>query len=81
MVRRGARFQACPLTRRGFLAGAATLAAGAACAAEDALLQALIRQNQQSEFGQNFDSTSRTILLPKSSPKRFFSGVSCIYTP
>ena len=31
------------------------------------LLQALIRQTQQSEFGQGFDSASRTILMPKAS--------------
>ena len=55
------------MSRRGFLAAGAAAIAAPAAAAEDALLQALIRQNQQSEFGQNFDSTSRTILLPKSS--------------
>ena len=31
------------------------------------MLQALIRQNQQADFGQTFDSTSRTIVMPKSS--------------
>jgi len=35
--------------------------------AEDPLLQALIRQGQQNEFGAGFDSASRTILLPKAS--------------
>ncbi|MEA2939109.1 MAG: L,D-transpeptidase YcbB [Alphaproteobacteria bacterium] len=55
------------LTRRGFLAGGASLAAGAAGAAEDAILQGLIRQNQQSEFGQGYDSALRTIQMPKSS--------------
>ena len=55
------------LSRRGFLAGSATLAAGSAAAAEDALLQSLIRQNQRSEFGHGFDATSRTIVMPKAS--------------
>ncbi|MGE0034170.1 MAG: murein L,D-transpeptidase [Xanthobacteraceae bacterium] len=60
------------MTRRELLGrmagGAAGCALGhAALAAEDPLLQALIRQGQQSEFGQGFDSTSRTILLPKAS--------------
>jgi murein L,D-transpeptidase YcbB/YkuD len=34
---------------------------------QDAVLRALIRHNQQSDFGQDFDSASRTILMPKSS--------------
>src|SRR4051812_33701755 len=67
MVRGSVGLHGGSLSRRGFLAGGAALVAGTAGAAEDALLQALIRQNQQSEFGQTFDSTSRTILLPKSS--------------
>ena len=63
------------VTRRSVLrqlAGGAAVAGGAALArrafaAEDALLESLIRQNQQAEFGQNFDSASRTILMPKAS--------------
>jgi murein L,D-transpeptidase YcbB/YkuD len=35
--------------------------------AEDALLRALIQQNQRADFGQGFDSASRTILMPKAS--------------
>jgi len=58
------------ITRRNLLGRMAGGAAGcafghAAFAAEDPLLQALIRQGQQNEFGPGFDSTSRTILLPK----------------
>jgi murein L,D-transpeptidase YcbB/YkuD len=57
-------------SRRGFLKTAAaaggTVLAGQALA-QDAMLQALIEQNQNSEFGQGFDSASRTILMPKSS--------------
>jgi murein L,D-transpeptidase YcbB/YkuD len=60
------------MTRRDLLGRIAGGAAGSvlahkALAAEDPLLQALIRQGQQNEFGQGFDSTSRTILLPKAS--------------
>ena len=55
------------LSRRSVLVGAAALATGAANAAEDALLQSLIRQNQRTEFGHGFDATSRTIVLPKAS--------------
>src|ERR1700745_3608929 len=54
------------------LAGGVALTGGAARSAfgdptQDAALQALIRQNQQSDFGQTFDSASRTIVMPKSS--------------
>jgi L,D-transpeptidase YcbB len=56
------------------LAGGAAFAGGGAFAgnafgqsAQDATLQALIRSNQQSDFGQTFDSASRTIVMPKSS--------------
>ena len=56
------------------LAGGAAFVGGTALAhrafaqsPRDAALQALIRQNQQSDFGQGFDSASRTILMPKSS--------------
>lgn len=48
----------------GAAALAGTLPAGAA---EDDILQSLIRQNQGRDFGQGFDSASRTILMPKSS--------------
>jgi len=49
----------------GLLAGAAFVRQ--AFAAEDNTLQALIDQNQRSDLGQNFDSASRTILMPKTS--------------
>jgi L,D-transpeptidase YcbB len=55
------------LSRRSFLGAGGAFAASAACAAEDAVLRALIQQNQQVEFGQGFDAASRTILMPKSS--------------
>src|SRR4051812_22461014 len=64
------------LNRRAFLrrlglGAAATTGATAfarhALAAEDLTLQALIQQNQQSDFGQGFDSASRTIQMPKAS--------------
>jgi murein L,D-transpeptidase YcbB/YkuD len=45
--------------------GAGTLASRAM--AQDAALQALIDQNLRGEFGQGFDSASRTILMPKAS--------------
>ena len=58
------------VSRRAFLRTAA-VAGGSALAtralAQDAALQALIEQNQQSEFGQGFDSASRTITMPKAS--------------
>ncbi len=59
------------LDRRTFLhlgaavAGAAL--AGTASAAEDPTLQALIEQNQNRDFGQGFDSASRTIHMPQAS--------------
>jgi murein L,D-transpeptidase YcbB/YkuD len=58
--------------RRGFLralaAGAATgVALRAAHAGDDRLLDALINQNQKGEFGQGFDSASRTIKMPTAS--------------
>lgn len=51
---------------------ATALAAGGAflrkaSAAEDATLQALIDQNQRREMGQDFDSASRTIHMPRAS--------------
>jgi len=60
--------------RRAFLrrlALATAAAGGSALAsragAQDAALQALIEQNARGDFGQNFDSASRTILMPQSS--------------
>jgi murein L,D-transpeptidase YcbB/YkuD len=60
------------MSRRAFvrtmLGGAAALATLPARAAEeDDILQSLMRQNQGRDFGQGFDSASRTILMPKSS--------------
>jgi murein L,D-transpeptidase YcbB/YkuD len=53
------------------LALPAATAGGSALAwrafAQDAALQALIDQNAGGDFGQNFDSASRTILMPQSS--------------
>lgn len=61
-----------PLDRRRFIRLAAATAvgapfAGAASAAEDAMLQALIEQNQSRDFGQGFDAASRTIRMPQAS--------------
>jgi murein L,D-transpeptidase YcbB/YkuD len=59
--------------RRAFLRRLAitTAAGGSALATrafgQDAALQALIEQNASGDFGQNFDSASRTILMPQSS--------------
>jgi murein L,D-transpeptidase YcbB/YkuD len=55
------------LSRRGFLGGCGSLAASTACAAEDALVRSLIQQGQQNDFSQGYDSTSRTILMPRAS--------------
>jgi L,D-transpeptidase YcbB len=63
------------MNRRRFLRrlgqGAAAAAVTApwlrAGAAEDAMLQALIDQNQRVDFGQGFDSASRTIHMPQAS--------------
>jgi murein L,D-transpeptidase YcbB/YkuD len=61
------------INRRAVLRGVASAAAaggtlaGVGVRAQDAALQALIDANQQSEFGQTFDSASRTILMPKAS--------------
>jgi L,D-transpeptidase YcbB len=58
------------LDRRRFLRGAA-LVAGAAvatrAAAQDAVLDSLIQQNQSGDFGEGFDAASRTVHMPKSS--------------
>ena len=59
--------------RRAFLSmiGAGAVAAPAilrpAMAAEDPILQGLIEQNQRKDLGQDFDSASRTIHMPKAS--------------
>jgi murein L,D-transpeptidase YcbB/YkuD len=62
------------LDRRAFLrraAAGAMATAGAALAtragAQDAVLDSLIEQTQKSDFGQGFDSASRTIHMPKAS--------------
>jgi len=47
-------------------AAAGTLGAGRALA-QDAMLQALIEQNQRGEFGQGFDAGLRSVRMPKSS--------------
>src|SRR5579875_1192362 len=59
--------------RRAFLTmiGAGAVAAPAvlrpARAAEDPILEGLIEQNQRKDLGQDFDSASRTIPMPKAS--------------
>jgi len=59
------------LTRRAFVGGAATLAGtsllAARAAAQDQALEALIRQHQRGDFGQGFDSASRTVHMPQAS--------------
>ncbi len=62
--------QSVGFSRRAFVTGAA--AAGCALGAsvafgQDALLQSLIDQTQRGDFGQGFDSASRTIAMPKAS--------------
>src|SRR6202023_1710005 len=52
------------------LAGGGALVAGARAAQaieDDRLLDALINQNQNADFGQGFDSASRTIKMPTAS--------------
>jgi murein L,D-transpeptidase YcbB/YkuD len=68
------RQQVRDIDRRAFMRRLARIAAalgGAAlasrAAAQDVALQALIERNQRNDFGQGFDSTSRTIHMPKSS--------------
>jgi len=64
-----------PVNRRSFLRRLGQGAAAAAVttpwlragAAEDTTLQALIDQNQRSDFGRGFDSASRTIRMPQAS--------------
>ena len=64
-------FKSSALSRRALLNRLAVAVAGGLTVsqafAEDDALQALIDQNQNSEFGQNFDSASRTIQMPKAS--------------
>jgi L,D-transpeptidase YcbB len=59
------------LSRRALLARLGAAVAGGLTVsqafAQDAALQALIDQNQGADFGQGFDSASRTIHMPKSS--------------
>jgi murein L,D-transpeptidase YcbB/YkuD len=64
----------CNPNRRAFLRRLAvtTAAAGGGALAsrafaQDAALQTLIEQNARGDFGQNFDSASRTILMPQTS--------------
>src|SRR4029453_18219868 len=55
------------LLLRGLGVGAASLAASRAFAQSDDPLQQLIQQNQRGGLGVSFDSTSRTIAMPKAS--------------
>src|SRR6476469_10712074 len=56
------------VSRRSVLTGiAASAAATRAVAQSDYPLQQLIEQNQHGDLGQGFDSTSRTIKMPKAS--------------
>ena len=58
------------VSRRAFLRAAAAAGGsvlGTHALAQDAALQALIDQHQRGEFGQGFDSASRTITMPKAS--------------
>jgi L,D-transpeptidase YcbB len=55
---------------RGMASGAAALSGMSAASralAQDAMLQALIEQNQRGEFGQGFDAGLRSVRMPKSS--------------
>jgi L,D-transpeptidase YcbB len=70
MSKRVDRRQDRQVSRRAILRGLAVAGGGVAASkawAQDATLQALIDQNQQNEFGQGFDSASRTIQMPKAS--------------
>src|SRR5215467_4206955 len=56
------------LLRGAAAAGATALGVGAARAVDDdRLLDALINRNQNADFGQGFDSASRTIKMPTAS--------------
>ena len=59
------------VSRRAFLQAAAAAGSSAlgahAALGQDALLQSLIDQTQRGDFGQGFDSASRTIAMPKAS--------------
>ncbi|MFO1099676.1 MAG: L,D-transpeptidase family protein [Xanthobacteraceae bacterium] len=58
-------------SRRSFMRGVAAAGLGLAftraAAAEDAVLDALLAQSRSQDFGQGFDSASRTILMPNAS--------------
>ena len=56
-------------------AGGTALGAHAAFG-QDALLQSLIDQTQRGDFGQGFDSASRTIAMPKASSADALAGDS-----
>ena len=62
-------FGARSVSRRAFLKAAAATGGSVlsvqAAFGQDALLQALIEQTQRGDFGQGFDSASRTISMPK----------------
>jgi len=58
------------ITRRGFLGGAAAVAGAAGsipALAQDALLEQLMRQNQNADSGGGFDAASRNVRMPKAS--------------
>ena len=68
-------------TRRRILTGlagcaAAAMATRALAQGSDDPLQQLIQQNQSGAFGQNFDSTSRTIKMPTSSLPTLSAGTA-----
>ena len=84
MTRR--RDPAYPTRRRlvtGLVAGAASLAATRAFAqAQDDPLQQLMRQNERgSDFGHSYDSTSRTIHMPKASLPTLSPGTAQTTAP
>jgi L,D-transpeptidase YcbB len=69
------------LTRRRVLTGlagcaAAAVATRALAQGADDPLQQLIQQNQRGEFGQNFDSTSRTIKMPAAALPTLSAGTA-----
>jgi len=80
MTKRRDRELARPTRRRvltGLATGAASLAATRAFAqGADDPLQQLIQQNQRGDFGQNFDSTSRTIKMPTASLPTLSAGTA-----
>src|SRR5215475_11460849 len=54
-------------SRRSVLGGLAAAAVATPAVAQDAVLDALINQSTGGDFGQGFDSGSRTIQMPKAS--------------